>query len=87
MASQTYTPRVKREGSVNNTGLSASERETLMKEGRCFYCKEQGHMTRECPKKKSTLSAVIASVVNLSRVNEIVELEVETESDSGKALA
>lgn len=32
--------------------LSATqqEREKLMKEGRCFYCKEHGHTKRDCPK-------------------------------------
>jgi len=25
--------------------------EKLKKEGRCFHCKAQGHMSRECPKK------------------------------------
>jgi Zinc knuckle len=28
------------------------DRERLICEGRCFYCKEQGHLSRECPVKK-----------------------------------
>jgi Zinc knuckle len=28
------------------------DREHLIREGRCFYCKEQGHLSRECPVKK-----------------------------------
>jgi Zinc knuckle len=28
------------------------DRERLIREGHCFYCKEQGHLSRECPKKK-----------------------------------
>jgi Retrotransposon gag protein len=31
--------------------LSEEERRRLMAEGRCFFCKQQGHMTRNCPKK------------------------------------
>lgn len=27
------------------------EQRKLMQEGKCFYCKEQGHISRECPKK------------------------------------
>ncbi|OQE59202.1 hypothetical protein PENNAL_c0337G11426, partial [Penicillium nalgiovense] len=85
---QTHTSRVKREGSTNNTGMSPTERETLMREGRCFYCKEQGHMTRECPKKKPTLAAVATiPTTPTPRVNEIVELEADTDTDSGKAHA
>ncbi|OQE45620.1 hypothetical protein PENNAL_c0628G04575, partial [Penicillium nalgiovense] len=72
---QSNTPRVKRENTTT-PGLSPAERETLMKEGRCFYYKEQGHMTRECPKKKPTLAAVAtAPTANPARVNEIIELE------------
>jgi hypothetical protein len=26
-----------------------------MKEGKCFYCKEAGHVSRECPVKKNTM--------------------------------
>lgn len=36
----TYNPYVKREESSNPSRLSNSERDTLMKEGRCFNCKE-----------------------------------------------
>ena len=28
--------------------LSIDERTALMKEGRCFKCKQQGHMSRDC---------------------------------------
>ena len=31
-------------------GLKHEEIERLMKEGRCFRCKEKGHMKNECPK-------------------------------------
>jgi hypothetical protein len=43
-------------------------------------------MTRECPKKKSTLTAVATiPTTPISRVSEIVELEADT--DSGKVNA
>ena len=32
--------------------LSTEERKRLSKEGRCFRCKKQGHMSRDCPLKK-----------------------------------
>jgi Zinc knuckle len=33
--------------------LSEEEKKRLMAEGRCFFCKQQGHMSRNCPKKPS----------------------------------
>lgn len=30
-------------------GLSSEAKTQLMKEGKCFYCKEVGHLSRECP--------------------------------------
>src|SRR5579863_5675999 len=31
--------------------LTPEERTKLMQEGRCFRCREQGHQSKECPKK------------------------------------
>jgi hypothetical protein len=36
-------------------GLKYQEMERLMKEGRCFYCREQGHMKQACPKRKAEM--------------------------------
>ena len=33
--------------------LNDEERERLQKEGRCFRCKKQGHLSRNCPNKPS----------------------------------
>jgi hypothetical protein len=30
----------------------ADEKQRLRREGQCFFCKEQGHLSRDCPKKK-----------------------------------
>ena len=32
--------------------LTFGERNDLMKEGQCFNCKEAGHISKDCPKKK-----------------------------------
>ncbi len=32
--------------------MSTEERQPLIKNGSCFYCKKQGHISRECPEKK-----------------------------------
>jgi Retrotransposon gag protein len=36
--------------------LSKEERKQLMAEGWCFFCKQQGHMSQNCPKKPSRLN-------------------------------
>jgi hypothetical protein len=33
--------------------LSEEEKQHLMAEGWCFFCKQQGHMSQNCPKKPS----------------------------------
>jgi hypothetical protein len=37
---------------VKTWPLTKEERDKLAKEGRCFHCKKQGHMARQCPDKK-----------------------------------
>ena len=32
--------------------MSLEKKEGLMKAGKCFYCKEHGHMVKDCQKKK-----------------------------------
>ena len=34
--------------------IDAMKQERLMKAGRCFYCEENGHLAKECPKKRGT---------------------------------
>ena len=34
--------------------MTPSDRERLMAEGRCYYCKEKGHRALNCPKKKDS---------------------------------
>jgi Zinc knuckle len=41
--------------------LSEEEKKRLMAEGRCFFCKQQGHMSRNCPKKPSRQNVAPAS--------------------------
>jgi Retrotransposon gag protein/Zinc knuckle len=38
--------------------LSEEEKKRLMAEGRCFFCKQQGHMSKNCPKKPSRSNAL-----------------------------
>ena len=40
---------------VDRTYMDASKKEKLMKSGSCFRCKKQGHLSRECPMKKTTI--------------------------------
>jgi Zinc knuckle len=40
--------------------LTNEERKTLLKERRCFNCRAQGHMSKQCPKKGKTTAATPA---------------------------
>jgi Zinc knuckle len=45
-------------GQYNRTAfLTNEERKTLLKECRCFNCRTQGHMSKQCPKKGKTTTA------------------------------
>jgi len=37
--------------------LSFREREKLKQEGKCYHCKQTGHMVSQCPQKKSMSSS------------------------------
>lgn len=61
-----------RNNSPSNTGsnqssssttsrLTDTEKAALMKEGKCFYCREQGHVSRSCPKKKDPVAALASA--------------------------
>ncbi|KAJ5142511.1 uncharacterized protein N7515_001298 [Penicillium bovifimosum] len=76
---QTAGPKVKTERSP---ALTPSEHEALLKAGKCFFCKEHGHVSKECPKKKQPAINVSAAQVPAS--TRIEELE---ETDQGKASA
>ena len=40
---------------VDWTYMDASEKEKLMKSGSCFHCKKQGHLSWECPTRKTMI--------------------------------
>src|SRR5579859_2277439 len=40
-------------GCIRARQITTNEKEELMRTGRCFNCKEQGHLSRYCPKKRS----------------------------------
>ncbi|KAI3115140.1 transcriptional regulator family: Zinc finger, CCHC-type [Penicillium roqueforti] len=83
----TYNPRVKKEQGTNYAGgMTTTEREALMREGKCFYCKEKGHMTRDCPKKQNTATVAVTST-RTPRISELEELEGNDVQDQGKAPA
>ena len=53
--------------------LTDEERKKFMQEGRCFRCRLQGHMSRDCPKKKANSQANQTEVKPKGRVTEIVD--------------
>ncbi|KAJ5624908.1 hypothetical protein N7510_001217 [Penicillium lagena] len=69
--STTGSPATKREAGSSPT---STDRVALLKEGRCFTCRERGHLSRDCPKKTA-----VATV----NTEQLIELEETTET--GKA--
>src|SRR5690606_29325497 len=41
--------------------ISTEERTRMMKTGSCFYCREQGHIAKECPKKRKDRNSSISN--------------------------
>jgi len=40
---------------VDFTHMSKEKRERLMKTGSCFKCEQQGHLSKDCPKRQATI--------------------------------
>jgi Zinc knuckle len=59
-------------GQYNRTVfLTNKERKTLLKERRCFNCRAQGHMSKQCPKKgKATTKAPTIRATEATAVTE-----------------
>ncbi|KAJ5139114.1 uncharacterized protein N7515_000202 [Penicillium bovifimosum] len=88
VGSSSSNTKVKTENPTSSTyvPMSATERATLMKEGRCFGCKEHGHMTRDCPKNTSKPTAA-PTVATTQPVVNLTALEDPAVDNSGKARA
>ena len=52
-AMDTTPGRVKARATITRPPLNDEEREKMRKEGRCFRCRKQGHLSRYCPEKPS----------------------------------
>ena len=52
-AMDTTPGRVKARATTTRPPLTDEEREKMRKEGRCFRCRKQGHLSRYCPEKPS----------------------------------
>jgi hypothetical protein len=47
--------------------MSDTERNTLISEGRCFYCREPGHISLQCPKKVKATPTLTTTAKPLER--------------------
>jgi Zinc knuckle len=42
---------------IQVNAMTPEECANCMKEGHCFFCKDKGHMSKACPKKKNETKA------------------------------
>ncbi len=61
--------------------------EKLKKEGRCFHCEAQGHMSRECPKKPNKpppytkAQAAVTQTITATTTTEVATTQVKTDEE------
>ncbi len=62
--------------------------EKLKKEGRCFHCEAQGHMSRDCPKKTNKpppySKAQMAATQPIATTSNVEVATTQTETDEEK---
>jgi hypothetical protein len=61
--------------------MSDDERKKLRTEGRCFFCKAQGHMSRQCPKKSQPHTGNSSNFVRPRMINARTT-DTESEADT-----
>lgn len=59
---------------VQYTPLTQPERERLRRSGGCFYCRQQGHMAKECPNRGQRTQARPVRAIEPTRTASIVEV-------------
>jgi hypothetical protein len=68
-------------GRVRARQITTEEREALMKAGKCFNCRKQGHLSRDCPTRQPTRARV--ATTSASKVEEVEDTEQEPAVRSG----
>ena len=58
-------------GRVRARQITTEEREALMKSGKCFNCRQQGHLSRDCPKRQTTRAR--GATTSASKVEDVEE--------------
>ncbi len=69
---------------ISYSRMSDSERQQLMKEGKCFVCKQQEHLAMNCPTKQSRRpnKKIITEVTKLNNVD--LDKKDSSDTDSSK---
>jgi hypothetical protein len=62
------------QGQGQGQRMTDDERQRLIQEGRCFFCKERGHLSNACPKKRARTNMPARACVTevVETVNETV---------------
>ena len=65
---------------VRTSNMSSKERQELMKDGKCFYCRNKGHRARDCPE-KGKIKGKQKAQESRARSASIEEVEEEPEKE------
>jgi len=81
-----YPSRVEDPNAMDVDAMTVKERDDLMKKGACFYCKQVGHVARNCSKRvmKTPVRSIPVAATSTATITAMTEEEKRTE-DAEKA--
>ena len=82
IAANTSTKSSTSNGSMDTPRLTDKEKIALLKQGKCFNCKEFGYLSRDCPKKKEPTPVTAAAATRDNVKDGKVDLEAMEGVDS-----
>ena len=76
-----YPPRVDDPNTMDVDAMTMKERDNLTKKGACFYCKQVGHVARNCLKRvmKTPICSILVAATLTATITAMTEEEKKSE--------